>query len=103
MNIEQLKNKINQYVETTIEEYMKSKMNVLLQRVSDDYNISYEELYNIYTSIYNEQIIDNTLCQAITKSGTRCSHKCIKNDIYCKKHIKNDNCEYVSSYFPSTS
>ena len=102
MNIEQLKNKINEYVEHMINDYMKSKTNILLKRISEEYEISYDELSNIHNSIYNENIIDKTSCQAITKSGTKCSHKCIKNELFCKKHMKPTE-EYVSSYFPSTS
>lgn len=101
MNINTLKNKINEYAEKLIDEYFRNKTNIFIQECSKKYNINYSDLVDLYKSTYDEPITYKNQCQATTKNGINCSHKCLPGRMYCKKHMsKETTVEYQTSYFP---
>ena len=105
-NFEELKESISTYVQEEISLYFRNKTTKFLQHVSQKFDINYSELHTLFIDFHDD--LTNTInkkCQAITKTGMHCTHKCLPDKRFCKKHLKlnletTENPQHIESYFP---
>ena len=102
VDVDQLKNNINSYVENLVDEYIKNKSLLFIQSFCEQNKLNYNEILLQYNDFFNTSSLNNSTCKGLTKNGAHCTHKCSPGALFCKKHSKSQPVTTVQSFFPES-
>lgn len=74
---------INEIVETSVRKFIEHRIDMLLQHMSEKYNISYEQLSEDYKNSCN---VKKSKCTVTTTLGHMCKYDAIAHETLCRKH-----------------